>query len=138
MATLDLLQASMVAVNSDSFSGFNAKPPEKSMTILRPGTLRRFLARLRTASNILRAPKSASAVLSEESPEEATVTGWLSATLALGFTEEFFTPATAARNRSALAVKFCTMRKAPPKSTTAIKWSAFAFAAINLLAALRA
>src|SRR5450432_3951825 len=138
MATLDLLQASMVAVNSDSFWVFNANPPENRMTILRPGTLRRFFARLRTASSMLRAPKSASAVLREVSPEEATVTGWLSPTLALGFTEEFFTPATAERNRSALALKFCTMRRAPPKSTTAIKWSALAFAAINLLAALRA
>src|SRR3984893_9891867 len=121
MATLDLLQASIVAVSSDWFSGFSAKPPENNTNIFLPGTVRRFLARLRTASKTLRAPKSASALLSEERPVEATVTGWTSGTLALGFTDEDFTPATADRSRSALAVKFCTMRSAPPKSTTAIK-----------------
>src|ERR1700719_4023316 len=110
MATLDLLQASIVAVSSDWFSGFSAKPPENNTSIFLPGTVRRFLARLRTASNTLRAPKSASALLNEDSPAEATVTGCGSGTLALGFTEEVFTPLTAERNKSALAVKFCTMR----------------------------
>src|SRR5882757_3287485 len=115
MAILDLLQASIVAVNSDSFSGVNAKPPENNTTILRPGVPRRFLAKLRTAISMLRAPKSASALLREEIPVEAIVTGCESlAILALGLTAEVFTPATAARKRSALAVKFWTMRSEPP------------------------
>src|SRR5436305_1416040 len=79
MATLDLLQASMVAVNSDSFSGVSGKPPEKRIIILRPGMLRRFFARLRTARSMVRAPKSACAVKSDDIPivgtsAEATVT----------------------------------------------------------------
>ena len=44
---------------------------ENSTSILRPGTERRFFARLRTASSIVRAPKSASALLIEEKPGEA-------------------------------------------------------------------
>src|SRR6266850_2122318 len=55
MATFALLQASMVAVNSDSFSAVTAKPAEKRTSILRPGTVRKFLARLRTDSNMVRA-----------------------------------------------------------------------------------
>jgi len=43
---------------------------ENKTSILRPGTARRFFARLRTASNIVRAPKSASALLIEEKPGE--------------------------------------------------------------------
>src|SRR5437588_51840 len=52
----------MVAVSSDWFSCVNAKPPENSTTIFRPGLERRFFARLRTASSMLRAPKSAAAL----------------------------------------------------------------------------
>lgn len=100
MATFDLLQASMVAVNSDWFSLVNGKPPENRITILRPGTLRRFLARLRTASSMLRAPKSDAALLSDGIPPgarfaEATVME-ASGGGALGSTEEVFTPETAA------------------------------------------
>src|SRR6202162_198715 len=121
MATLDLLQASIVAVSSDWFSGLSAKPPENNTSIFLPGTVRRFLARLRTASNTLRAPKSASALLSEERPAEATVTGCASGTLAFVFMDENLTPATAERNSSALAAKFWTLRSAPPKFTQATK-----------------
>jgi hypothetical protein len=77
----------------------NGKPPEKRITILRPGTVRRFLARLRTASNMLRAPKSAAALLSEDKPTDDR---FVEATMeeagggAFGSTEEFFTPETAA------------------------------------------
>src|SRR5216684_6261446 len=140
MATLALLQASMVAVNSDSFSGVTAKPAEKSTSILRPGTVRKFLARLRTDSSIVRAPKSASALLSEESPVDATVTepSELDASAAFESTEEYFTPLTAAVSASGLAVKFCTMRNLPPKSTTAIMLSGPAFACTNFAAAPRA
>src|SRR5258707_9365778 len=112
-ATFDLLQASMVAVSSDWFSVVSGNPPENSTTIFRPGMARRFLAKLRTASNMLRAPKSASALPSdkpnEDSPVDATVTG-ASGAGALGSTDEVFTPATAARSTFAFAVKFCTMR----------------------------
>ena len=121
-ATFDLLQASIVAVSSDWFSEVNGKPPEKRTTIFLPGMLRRFFARLRTASSMLRAPKSASALPNEpsdENPVEATVTG-TSAAGALGSTEEFLIPETAARNKFALAVKFWTIRSEPPKSATAI------------------
>lgn len=78
----------------------NGKPPENRITIFRPGTLRRFLARLRTASSMLRAPKSASALLSEAIPSEDK---FVEATAmeasgggALGSTAELFTPETAA------------------------------------------
>jgi hypothetical protein len=97
---------------------------------------------------MLRAPKSASALLIEEngeelpmeppigladgeSPAEATSTG----ACALGSTAEPFAPPTAARSRSAFAVKFCTMRKVPPKSTTAISRSGPALASMNFFAA---
>src|SRR5207248_10660989 len=119
MATLDLLQASMVAVNSDSFSGVSGKPPEKRIIILRPGMLRRFFARLRTARSMVRAPKSACALKSDDIPivgtsAEATVTA-ASDGGAFGSTAEPFTPETAARSKTALAVKFWTMRRQPPK-----------------------
>src|SRR5580704_12457939 len=117
MATLALLQASIVAVSSDSLSLVSGNPPENKTTIFRPGTPRRFLARLRMARSMLRAPKSAAAFVSEEDPMvgpapsgvlealEATVTG----SAALGSTAEFFTPETAARSKLALAVKFWTI-----------------------------
>jgi len=88
----------MVAVSSDWFSCVSGKPPENSTTILRPGTERRFFARLRIASSMLRAPKSAAALPSdgpnEDKPDEATVTGTSGG--AFGSTEEVFTPDTAA------------------------------------------
>jgi hypothetical protein len=114
-ATFALLQASIVAVSSDWFSEVSGKPPEKRTTIFLPAMLRRFFARLRTASSMLRAPKSASALLkvpNDENPAEATVTG-TSGPDAWGSTDEFLTPDTAARSKFALAVKFCTMRSAP-------------------------
>src|SRR5439155_879924 len=74
MATLALLQASTVAVSSDWRSGVSAKPDENRITVLRPGTDWRFLARVRTASNMLRAPKSAIG-LRVGAPKEATVEG---------------------------------------------------------------
>jgi hypothetical protein len=142
-----LLQASIVAVNSDWFSLVSGNPPEKSTTIFRPGTVLRFFARLRIASSMLRAPKSASALPSEDNPvdgkpgeprpAEATVTG-PPVPGAFGSTEEFFTPDTAACSKLALAVKFCTILKEPPKSTTAIRRSGPAFASINFFAAPRA
>lgn len=130
----------MVAVSSDWFSCVSGNPPENSTTIFRPGMERRFFARLRTASNMLRAPKSAAALPSdpmEGRPADATVIG-TSGGGAFGSTAEPFTPDTAARSTSALAVKFCTMRSDPPKSTTAINRSGPAFAAMNFVAALRA
>jgi hypothetical protein len=68
MATLALLQAAIVAVSSDSFSFVTGNPPENKTTIFRPGTLRRFFARLRIARSMLRAPKSAAALFSEGNP----------------------------------------------------------------------
>ena len=56
---------------------------------------RRFFARLRTASNMLRAPKSAAALPNDEKPVDATVTG-TSEGGAFGATDEVFTPDTAA------------------------------------------
>ena len=99
--------------------------------------LRKFFARLRTASNILRAPKSAAAFPSEGKPADATVTGTSDAG-AFGSTEELFTPETAACSKFAFAVKFCTMRSEPPKSTTAIMRSGPALASMNFFAAPRA
>src|SRR5215472_11625460 len=108
MATFDLLQASIVAVSSDWFSGVSGKPPEKRIIILRPGMVRRFFARLRTASNMVRAPKSAAAFPREDMPMvgmelEATVT---SGGGAFGSTAEALMPETAARSNVELAVKF--------------------------------
>src|SRR5215813_13237912 len=125
MATLAWLQAEIVAVSSVWFSVVGEKPPEKSTTILRPGISRKFLARLRTARSMLRAPKSAAALLREENPRpgdkpaDATVTE--ASEDAFGSTEELLTPETAARRVSAFAVKFWRIRRVPPKSTTAIK-----------------
>ena len=112
------------------------------MTILRPGMLRRFFARLRTASSMVRAPKSACALKRDDMPivgmtVEATVTA-ASAGGAFGSTAEPFTPETAARRRTELAVKFWTMRKEPSKSTTAIRLSGLALASMNFCAAPRA
>jgi hypothetical protein len=70
MATFALLQASIVAVSSDWLSLVNGKPDENSTTIFRPGTPRRFFAKLRTDSSMLRAPKSASALLIPENGED--------------------------------------------------------------------
>ena len=55
-AGLALLQASMVAVSSDIRSVVNGNPAEKRISILRPGTARRFFARLRIDNSIVRAP----------------------------------------------------------------------------------
>src|SRR6266851_3223077 len=75
METFALLQASIVAVSSESRSLVSGNPAEKRINIFRPGTARRFFARLRTASSMVRAPKSASSVLIEDIPEEAIMTG---------------------------------------------------------------
>src|SRR5260370_16828613 len=98
----------MGAVRSDWFSGVRGNPPEKSTTIFRPGTARRFFARLRTASSMLRAPKSAAALPSDDKPADATVTG-ASGAGALGSTDQLFTPDTAARTTSPFALQFSTM-----------------------------
>src|SRR5207302_7287866 len=71
-ATFALLQASMTALNSDCLSGVSGKPEVSSTRLLRPGTAARFLARSRTAHNMLRAPNSASALTSGGAPNEAT------------------------------------------------------------------
>ena len=81
----------------------------------------------------MRAPKSAAAFPSEDMQIvgmvlEATVT---SGGGAFGSTAELLTPETAARSKTELAVKFCTMRSDPPKSTTAIRRSGPALASIN-------
>jgi hypothetical protein len=109
MATLALLQASIVAVSSDSFSGLTGKPPENKTNILRPGTLRRFFAKLRIASSMVRAPKSASALLNEDNPiptegKPGYAPGLFAATMvasggcALGSTLEVLIPDTAAES----------------------------------------
>src|SRR6266699_2750186 len=99
MATLALLQALTVAVNSDWRSGVSAKPDENRITVLRPGTDWRFLARVRTASNMLRAPKSACGLsVGVPPPREATCAGppprEAAGAWSLGLTVEYFTPDT--------------------------------------------
>jgi len=139
METFALLQASIVAVSSESRSVVSGKPAEKRISIFRPGTERRFFARLRTASNMVRAPKSASALLIEDMPEEAIMTGDARAALwPLVSMFGFFTPLTAAVSSWALVVKFCLTIKLPPKSTTAIRRSGPAPFSINFVAAARA
>ena len=93
---------------------------------------------------MVRAPKSAAAFPREDMPIVGMVLGMaLEATVtsgggALGSTAEALMPETAARSNNELAVKFCTMRSEPPKSTTAIKRSGPAFASMNFCAAPRA
>src|ERR1700720_2782079 len=81
METFALLQASIVAVSSERRCESSGNPAEKRTSILRPGTARRFFARLRTARSMVRAPKSLSALLIEDKLEEATMTGFASAAL---------------------------------------------------------
>jgi hypothetical protein len=59
-------------------------------------------------------------------------------TSALDATEVPLTPDAARFSKSALAVKFCRIRRAPPNSTTAIKLFGPAFASMNCVAARRA
>ena len=59
-------------------------------------------------------------------------------TSALDATEAPLTPDAARFSKSALAVKFCKIRSAPPNSTTAIKLFGPAFASMNCVAARRA
>ncbi len=89
---------------------------------------------------MVRAPKSASALLRDDSPVEATVTGAREFAASEGFesTLENFTPLTAAVSASALAVKFWTICSLPPKSTTAIMRSGPLLACTNFAAAPRA
>src|SRR2546421_12670657 len=58
-------------------------------------------------------------------------------TSALDATEDPLTPDAARFSKSALAVKFCKIRSAPPNSTTAIKLFGPAFASMNCVAARR-
>src|SRR5204863_8790697 len=133
MATLALLQALTVAVSSDWRSGVSAKPDENRITVLRPGTAWRFLARVRTASNMLRAPKSAIG-LRVGAPREATC---VVSAGSLGLTAEYFTPDTTCFNLSVLAVKFWATWSVPPKSATAIRRSLAAAFSTNWAAACR-
>src|ERR1700722_17288029 len=57
IATLALLQTSMVAVNSDCRSGVIANPAVKRIMLFRPGMLARFFAISRMASSKVWAPK---------------------------------------------------------------------------------
>src|SRR5580693_1357105 len=106
MATFDLLQVSMTAVSSDWYSGFMAKPEVSMTSDLRPGTVESPFARLRSASNTVWTPKSASAFPSDGPrdgvPRDATMTGG-----AFGETDDPFKPATTCFKRWASAVKFC-------------------------------
>src|SRR6202158_308554 len=103
--------------------------------VFRPGTVDRFLARLRRARSTVWTPKSASEFPSDgprvEGANEATITG----DCALGETAEVFIPITTCFKRLASAVKFCEMCTLPPKSAMAIKRSGPAFASINFAAA---
>jgi hypothetical protein len=104
-------------------------------SVFRPGTVERFLARLRRASSTVWTPKSASAFPSDGpivgGVKEATMTGGC----ALGETAAVFRPITTCFNRLGSAVKFCEMCTLPPKSAIAIKRSGPAFASINFAAA---
>src|SRR5580704_13003997 len=94
MATFDLLQVSMTAVNSDWYSGFSGNPEVSITKVFRPGTVERPFARLRSASSTVWTPKSASALFSEGpmggAPRDATITGGC----AFGETDDPFKPAT--------------------------------------------
>jgi hypothetical protein len=127
---LALLQLSITAVNSDCLSGVRGNPEVRNIRLFRPGTDDKFLARVRSASITLRAPKSASALPRCGVPREATST--------LGDVDENFTPATTFFKRSASAVKFCATRNEPPKSTTAISLFGPVLSSMNFADAWRA
>lgn len=129
-----MLHASIVAVNSDCLSTLNGKPAVSRISIFRPGTARKFFAKLRIDSNIDRAPKSASALLIEGMPMVATIVCCCPVVSMCGT----FTELTAVFNNSALAVKFCRICKLPPKFTTAINASGLLLLSMNLVAAFRA
>jgi hypothetical protein len=122
IATLDLLQVSIVAVSSDMISSVAGKPEVNSTSVFLPGIELRSLARSRNAINTVRAPKLASSPLSDVSPAgadnpadvsdaspgvaaaadalEVSVAG------AFGLTEELRSPATAALSLATSGVKF--------------------------------
>ena len=136
--TFALLQASIVAVSSEMRSGSSVgKPAESKISILRPGIARRFLARLRMESSVLRAAKSACDCRKlDVIPEEATTVsgpvGIFDSTLAER------NPLTAAFSSALSAVKFWRIVSVPLKSTTAINRSVASLSSMNLLAAARA
>jgi len=83
--------------SSESRSVVSGKPAEKENQHFSPRNRAKIFARLRTASNMVRAPKSASALLIEDMPEEAIMTGDARAALwPLVSMFGFFTPLTAA------------------------------------------
>src|ERR1700678_1460069 len=109
MATLALLQVSMTAVTSDECSVVSGKPDVNMTRVLRPGTVERPFARLRSASSTVCMPKLASA-LPRDGPRgggarDATSTG----DCAFGETDDPCRPATTCFKRCASAVKFCEM-----------------------------
>ena len=93
IATLDLLHASIVAVTSEICSGVSLKPAVNITNVLRPGTGPRFLASVRKARIMSRAPKEAASL--NRGPGS------------FGETAEKATPFTTAFKRSTLPVKFC-------------------------------
>src|ERR1035437_5742242 len=109
MATFALLHVSITAVSSDWYSGFIEKPEVSMTRALRPGTVDRLLARLRTASSTACMPKPSSALLRDGAigggADDATITGGS----ALGETVQPFKPITTCFKRFASAVKFCEM-----------------------------
>src|SRR5271169_4438809 len=96
MATFDLLQVSITAVTSDSYSKLSGKPEVNMTSVLRPGTVDRPLARLRRAISTLWMPKSASAFPRDGigavggAPSDATMTEGS----AFGETNDPFIPVT--------------------------------------------
>src|SRR6266446_6484663 len=135
MATFDLLQVLMTAVNSDWYSGFIGKPAVNITSVLRPGTLDRLFARLRRASSTLRTPKSASALYKDGPIDGAPSDATMTEESGFGETTDPFRPLTTCFSRTESAVKFWEMRTLPPKSAIAIKRSGPALASINFAAA---
>jgi hypothetical protein len=127
-----------VAVNSEIRSGSSVgKPAESRISIFRPGTLRRFFAKLRMESSALRAAKSACAFRKFGAPlVDATSVSFPVGALDSRF--ELRSPLTAAFNNALSAVKFCRIVNVPPKSTTAIMRSVTSLCSMNLAAAARA
>src|ERR1700751_1669350 len=107
MATFDLLHVSMTAGSSDWYSTLKGKPEVNMTRVFRPGTVDRFLARLRRARSTVCTTKAASEFPSDGprvgGANEATITG----DCALGETAEVFVPITTCFKRLASAVKFC-------------------------------
>src|ERR1017187_126758 len=134
-ATFARLQASIVTVSSARASLVSGKPAVSMMTVLRPGTPSRPLARPLRASSTERTPKSAAALFILGIPLPADP---LPAPSSVVETVAVLTPLTTAFRRSGSLVKFCVILRLPVKLAIAMYLLGPVLLSMNLAAASRA